>query len=482
MEALSGAYRDVSREYETGQDRMVVTFRCLSAAGMRVTCEFLREQREAVLLERSVDELARVLDAASEKWLDPSYRYRRQAIDQINALTGFSPETVAHSIDLEMKSSRYQHLMQALRNEIGNPSYLDGFQENPNLCGFTRAYGPALVGAIFSSNIPALPHLEVMRTILLKSSCVGRVSAGEPIFLSLYARSLSEIDSSIASCLAVTYWEREDFDCETAFLGSIDHIVAYGGDSQIQRLMSAKPNWMRATWHGHKLGVAYVTRGALGAGGLRELARKIAYDFSIFDGHACLCPQVCFVERGGETDPLGFSAACAEQMRYWQQVLPPRKLDISAASRKYHTKEMYLMREMMGEDVVVVDAPEDLSFMAVLENTDQIEASPGDRFLRVIPVDNAADVERMLGPLARHLQCAALACGPDESVRMSEVAGKLAALGISRIVPPGIMGTPSMMWHHDGEACLAKMLRWCDIELLRPEEMLELTGRADAQI
>ena len=30
------------------------------------------------------------------------------------------------------------------------------------------------------------------------------------------------------------------------------------------------------------------------------------------------------------------------------------------------------------------------------------------------------------------------------------------------------MATPSMMWHHDGEACLASMVRWCDHETSAP--------------
>jgi hypothetical protein len=39
-------------------------------------------------------------------------------------------------------------------------------------------------------------------------------------------------------------------------------------------------------------------------------------------------------------------------------------------------------------------------------------------------------------------------------------------------VPPGIMGRPSMMWHHDGIACLGRMITWCDHELVVPELLL----------
>src|SRR5262249_43133652 len=150
---------------------------------------------------RTVTEIVDLLDSAAERWLDPAYAPRRKAVSLISDITGFSPEMVAHAIDEEQSSSRGPHLIQALTNELGDPAFLDGFQPNDRLGGFCHALGPGLVGAIFSSNIPALPHLEVMRAFLTKSACLGRVSAGEPIFLALYAETLYELDPEMASCL-----------------------------------------------------------------------------------------------------------------------------------------------------------------------------------------------------------------------------------------------------------------------------------------
>jgi hypothetical protein len=70
----------------------------------------------------------------------------------------------------------------------------------------------------------------------------------------------------------------------------------------------------------------------------------------------------------------------------------------------------------------------------------------------------------------RYLQSAAVAAGEGRFDELREV---LARWGVSRVVPPGLMGTPSMMWHHDGTSCLGKMLTWCDHELKLPEELLE---------
>jgi hypothetical protein len=364
--------------------------------------------------------------------------------------------------------------MKALTNELGDPSYLDEFKFNEKLGGYSQAVGPELVGAIFSSNIPALPHLEIMRAFLVKAACLGRVSAGEPIFLSRYARTLAEVDPELASCVAVVYWERGDAEAEAAFLDSIDYLVAYGGEGQTDRLLTSKPPRLEATWHGHKMGFTYVCRDALASDRLRELANKVAYDFSLFDGHACLCPQICLVEKGGDISPLQFAEACAREMEFWAKKLPPRSLEMSDAANKYRLRELTLMEASRDEDMRVVAAPEDYAFTVVVQQTPRFEPSPGERFLRIVPVDGLFDLERMIRPLGKkYLQCAAVAAG---NAGFTELRRILARWGVTRVVPPGLMGTPSMMWHHDGTACLGKMITWCDHEQMLPEELLAVQG------
>ena len=470
LDAMPGGRTPFIKRYQRNDKTLDVTFERLSKEALQLVITFLREKQAAVLEKRSVQEIAEALDQAAEKWLDPGYPPRQQAIEQISALTGFSPEMVAHSIDLEQISSRKPHLIQALINELGKLEYLDGFQPNAHLGGFTRAFGPGLVGAIFSSNIPALPHLEVMRAFLVKAACLGRVSAGEPIFLARYAQTLAEIDPEIASCLAVVYWEHDDLESETLFLESIGYLVAYGSDKQIHRLMSAKPPYLEATWHGHKLGFVYLPREALTRQRIHELADRVSYDFSTFDGHACLCPQLCFVEKDGEVSPAEFARRCATAMASWVKRLPPRQADLSEAAKKYSLRELYLMRQAEDEEIKVIAAPEDHSFMVVYERPAQFEPSPAERFLRLVPVDDLEDLERFIKPLRHYLQCAGVAAVTRETT--VTLRNRLAALGVLRIVPPGFMGTPSMMWHHDGVACLSKMLTWCDNELALPKVLL----------
>ena len=470
IDALPGGSTPFLRRYEHDDEHVEVMFERLSPEALEQVGGFLRRRRREVLARRSVRDIVSLLDRAAALWLDPSYPPRRDTIAEIAFITGFSPEMVAHAIDEEQASSRGPHLLEALRSELGDPEFLDRFRPNPRLGGFSRAFGPELVGAIFSSNIPALPHLEIMRSLLLKAACVGRVSAGEPVFLRRYVETVAELDPELASCLAVVYWERGDDDAEAAFLRSIDYLVAYGGDAQMDRLLSLRPPGLEATWHGHRLGFIYVTREALAAGqDVRKLARSVSYDFTIFDGFACLCPQVCFVEEGGDVSPMELARLCAEEMAGFCRDLPPRTLELAEASRKHTFRQLCLMSSSME----VVAAPEDCSFLVAVEAMERFEPSCGERLVRIAPVSGPADLERLVGALPRrHLQCAAIAAG-DAAARHHELREVLASWGVTRIVPPGIMGRPSMMWHHDGVPCLGRMVTWCDHEVMVPELLLD---------
>ena len=429
-------------------------------AELRAIAAHLRQARQRVLARRSTASIIKALDRTAALWLRPSYRPRLTARHTISILTGFSTEMVARAIELEQAASRAPDMVAALERELGNPAALDAFVSTAK--GRSMALGPELVGGIFSANIPALPHLTVMRAFLVKAACFGRVSIDEPIYLPLYAESLLEIDPELAECLAVVHWDRKDRACEAAFLENLDHLIAYGGDSALSELASRLPPGVRATWHGHRMGFAYVGRPAL-LGGVSALAERLAFDFSIFDQHACLAPQACFVERGGAVSPAAFAKALSDAMADWLDELPPRELDVGESAALRSALDSASLRELMGEGSTRVISPRDrLQGAVVLETPARFEPVPLDRFVRVIPVDGVDELLTYLEPVRAYLQCAALA-GCDERVRRL-----LARLGVSRLCPPGRMGTPTMVWHHDGEGCLASLVRWCDEETRMP--------------
>ncbi|MFT5432460.1 MAG: hypothetical protein ACI9OJ_003159, partial [Myxococcota bacterium] len=347
----------------------------------------------------------------------------------------------------------------ALTRELGDFRALDGFVPMPK--GRTRAFGPGVIGGLFSANIPALPHLTVMRSFLVKAACFGRVSRGEPVYLPLYARSIASLDEDLASCLAVVHWDSARHDVEAAFTRGIDHLIAYGSDRTLSEIRSRARPGLSATWHGHRMGFAAVGRPAM-SGDLADLGRSLAYDFTVFDQHACLAPQACFVETGGDKTVLQLAKAIESGMTYWLKELPARRLTTQEAAPLRSAVDMTLMREAMGEEVTVVSPPKRLQGVVVVEHPDAFQPTPLDRFVRLIPVQSTKEIFQYLQPVREFLQCAAI-IGFDDPFRL-----ELARLGTTRLCPPGATGTPSMVWAHDGNRCIADLVRWCDEETVLP--------------
>ena len=432
-------------------------------AEVQAVANYLKERQHQVLRKRSIHSIIDALDAVAALWLNPDYILRKQACAEIAIISGFSQAMVAHAIELEQLSSRKSDMLDALTRELGSPDALDGFAPTPK--GFSMAVGPQLIGGIFSSNIPALPHLTVMRSLLVKSACLGRVSRSEPVYLPLYLRSLATVDADLASCMAVLHWEHNNHAVENAFLESVDHLIAYGGDASLKDIKSRCPDSLSATWHGHRMGFAYIPKSAL-TGDITELADKIAYDFSVFDQHACLAPQACFVEEGGTHSPRNFAEHLATSMSNWLEKLPPRQLDNNEAARlRQHHDSIWVGQSLGVRQVELLTPTSQIQGSVVLESQNQFEPCPLDRFARVVPINGPQQLIDLLHPMSRYLQCAALA-GPVEP----QIAKALALLGVTRICPPGQMGTPSMVWAHDGRACLNELVRWCDHETIPPGE------------
>jgi hypothetical protein len=422
----------------------------------------LKKKREAYLACLPIESIIDVLDKASRKWLEKGYPYRELVLKTIPAITGFSREVVEASLDVEMESSLREDIWRALRSEIKNPFYLDDFQYSPELGGYSRAFGPELIISIFSENIPALPHLLFMRAALVKAACLGKVSTGEPTFAPLYLKTIEEIDPEIAECMAVLYWRREDEEVEAAALNQVDAVILFGGMEACKFLLDKIPRHIRTLVHGHRLGFGVIGRKRLTHQGLNELAAAIAYDCSMFDQQACLAPHVYYIEEEGEVSPKQLCQALAVAMGSLNIRMPRGKISPGEASTINQLRAKYELRELNGEEVLLLASPHGTDWTVIYEKDPGIfSPSPLNRFIRVYGVDDIFKIPSTIKSIAPYLQNAAVAIGDEREI---EFIRRLGELGVARITSPGKMSVPSMMWHHDGISPLASLIRWCDVE------------------
>ncbi|MCB9780295.1 MAG: hypothetical protein H6742_17130 [Alphaproteobacteria bacterium] len=438
----------------------------LSPDALRALARELRQRAANTLADRPIADIIDVLDRAAARWLDPADPARALALDVLPALTGFSREMVAESIDLEMRSSRAADLWRVLRSELGQPDALDGFVDSPNHPGGrVRALGPGLVGAVFSSNIPALPHLTVMRALLVKAGFLGRSASAEPVFLPLYLQTLWELDPGLARCCAALSWPREEETLEATFLSELDAFVGWGGLDAERHFREAVPAGTPIVFHGHRLGFAFVSREGA-AGPLETLGAGLARDVSTFDQHACLAPHVVFVE-GDLQAAAAVGRAVAAGLAAEALRLPPRTADEGRLADLGQRRAVAEMDAAMGGGLLLVPEDGGPAWTVVVAAEPGFPVSPLDRFLTVVPVAGAWELPDRLRPLRGRLQNAAVSAPGPRGERVREM---LARLGVARLCPPGAMATPSMMWHHDGQACVGGLVRWCDEEAVAPGE------------
>ena len=428
----------------------------------------LAHARDHVLAERSVESIVATLDALAVEWLDDTTPERRLALEVLPRITGASPAMIRESIDLEHASSRADHMMRTLRSEFGNPAVLDGFVDNPMLggSGQTMAIGPTLTGAVFSSNIPALPHLTVMRSLLVKSAFWGRTSHREPTFLPLYLTALERLDPELAACTASLHWPAEKQGLESVFLAKSDCFVGWGGPEAEAHFRAVVPTTTRFVFHGHRIGFAAVDVERA----TEDVAMGIARDASLFDQQACLSPHTVFF-RGDLAQATAFGARMAHAMETVAARLPGRVLTAGEAAAVQQFRGTSEFGEALSMGRLFTPSDGALTWTVSVEPANHFTLSPLNRCITVCAVADWNEAVEMLRPLACWLQNAAMAVHEHDA---PDLKARLAQLGVTRLCEPGLMATPSMMWHHDGEACLASMVRWCDHETLSPEAVPEL--------
>ncbi|MFJ7239304.1 acyl-CoA reductase [Streptomyces olivaceus] len=430
-----------------------------AAGGWQSLGDGLRSAQKA-LRALPVARIVDALDATCSRWADRDFPDRVRARQDITATTGFSAEAVDRSLDVELGNYRAGTLHSVLRRELGDPGVLDGFCQDAELDGHTRAVGPRVTMAVCSGNVPGLPALSLVRALLVKSAVVLKVAGGEPSFAAHFTRTLAEVEPVLADAVVVTYWNSADHDALREAVAQADAVIAYGGDAACAAVRAQVLPGQCYVEHGHKVSVGVLTRAYVDRFGLGEVARRVAEDVSVFNQHACIAPQAYLVEDGGP-GTRRFAGALSEAMAEYAADCPlgtlapgdAAALQMRRASTAWaaaHSPAGGFWRAP-GLDWTVTTVP----------NLSAVQGS-GNRMVGVVPVAGPGDVVHELRTIGPRLQNVGLGAIGQEFWELAEELGRL---GACRISEPGRMSSPSVVWRHDGMPCLALLLRWCDIEM-----------------
>jgi hypothetical protein len=419
----------------------------------------LRRSRNDYLRLLPVDQIVQRIGAAINRWLDPFSSHLHQACRLIPAFTGYPEEAVRKGLAGYLASFRDDNLRRLLREELGDPEVLDGFRPRLAAPGLTRATGPELVTHNFAGNVPGLPAQSLVAATLTKAASLGKVASDEPIFASLFARSLADVDPRLASCLAVTYWPGEDVGPADIAFGAADLVVAYGSDAAIDAVRARVPAGRRVIAYGHKLSFGLIARERLTPDALPDLAERAAYDVARFDQQGCLSPHLFYVEDGGEVTGDQFARALAGALQRWSAVVPRGSLTADERARVADVRRQHEFRAATTGGAVHGTVGDD--WCVLVDPDPTFAASCLNRTVWIKPIVDASALPEVLAPVQRYLQTAAVSADAE---RLIEIASALADLGLDRVCPLGQMGDPPVTWHHDGRFNLLDFVRFTDLE------------------
>lgn len=413
------------------------------------------------------------LGAAGARFLDPTDPLRGEALALLPATCGLSPEMCGVVLDGMARDWTEERLGALVRAELGDARVLDGFgasaaaardptrrgdgpDSGPSLR--TMAVGPSLCVQVVAGSVPGVGVTALVRSLLLKGPTLLKPGRGDVVLPVLFARALRDADPELADALAVVYWPGGRRDLEDAALARADVVTAYGSDETVEELRARTPVTARFVAYHHRVSVGVVGREALAGGALDAAAAAVAEAVALFDRRGCVSPQVLYVEAGDD-GPSRFARALATALGGLEDRLPSGELDPAEASALQQLRGTAELMAAAGEAEVVHGGAS--PWTVVLESGGEPLGSCAGRTVRVRAVGDAADVARLLAPLAPHLQTVGVA-GLGE--RLEETARALGRVGASRVVPFSSVAFPAPWWHHDGRGPLLDLVRWVDLE------------------
>jgi hypothetical protein len=331
-------------------------------------------------------------------------------------------------------------LLDLARLELGHAEALDGFR--PYGGHLARAVAPASILHIVSGNTPHAALQTLIRGLLLGSMNRVKLPSGGLAEVDAFLSVLPEQLSALVECSTTL---------PDAWLPEAEAIVVFGSDETISHFRSRAPAGVPFQSHGHRvsLGIVFDDPGC-------ESADAAARDVSLYDQHGCLSPHDIYVRETSAGFARTYAARLAEAMARFNMHTPRRALSIGEAAAIADLRASYVFRSANDVRVQVWQSAGTTDWTVIYEEDPWFATSPLNRVVFVKPLPE--DFSLALEPVRPWLGAVGIWPATVEN------AGRVAALGASRICPFGRMQFPPVTWHTEGMPNLASLVRWVDFE------------------
>jgi len=423
------------------------------------------------LKNMTVSEIVRVLEKVTARLLDRQDSYRQELERLLPLATGFDEEMVRLNLNAYLQTFRGMQLHRFVAEDFSNPKILDEFQARTQ-GGWSKAFGPDLLVHIWAGNVPALPMWSFFAGLLVKSGSIGKISRAEPVFASLLARLLAEVEPRWAECFCVVWWPTEQTKDQT-LLHLADVVLAYGGNEALNDIQVQLPVTTRFLAHGHKLSFSIVSKSTLSVQKAPQVAKQAALDVVRYDQQGCYSPQMIYVQRGASVSPREFAELLSHELINLEHKLSLRELTLEESAQVASWRDAHQLASLGSTDYTVLGNPSKRSTVVFSEKPLPLSAGPLNRNILVVAVDDLEEITALIANQRQYLQSVGVAASPEELFDLGE---RLGQAGVTRICALGAMTSPEAGWHHDGRFSLLDLVRMVDIDASTEREAERFTS------
>jgi hypothetical protein len=437
----------------------------LDATMIREACDTLKRNREQYLLPRSLPSVIRTISRLSEEWLVPDNPFRRLALEQGPAHTGFSRQTLEAGLNDFFRQITAPSLQSLVEQDLGHLQRLETLaatdaEQRQDRAAHAR--GPQLLVHVSGGLLPNPTLTSMILGLLTRSAQFVKCASGTSFLPRLFAHSLHEAEPKLAACLEVAEWRGGSESLEAVLFAEADCITATGRDETLAALRQRVPVTKRFVAYGHRVSFGYVTQEALSGFSPQKVIANAARDVAAWDQLGCLSPHVIYVETGGKVTPEQFAEQLAEQLATLEASHPRRRLSEEEAAAIATRRSFYEVRAANSRDTRLWASPGSTAWTVVFEEDPRFQLSCLNRFIYVKHVASLRQALEAADAVYGKVSTVGLAAPESRALTLAH---ELARWGVARVCPLGRMQQPPFAWRHDGRPALGDLVTWTDWEL-----------------
>jgi hypothetical protein len=436
----------------------------LSAAMLGEACQTLKRNRERYLAGRSTQSLIGALSSVAKSWLEPGSPFRKLALEQGPAATGFSAATLESGLDSFFRQLTPDGFQTLLEQDVGHTQRLDQMCSTDAERKSNRAAiatGPELLVHIAAGNLPNPALTSIVLGVLARSAQFVKCASVAALLPRLFAHSLYEAEPKLGACLEIAEWRGGNTALEQALFEQADCLTATGSDEALAEIRRRLPAKTRFLGYGHRVSFAFVANEALSVADERKVVAQAAVDVVAWNQLGCLSPHVIYVQAGGSLRPEQFAEVLARELERREESEPRGELPVEAAAAIASRRSIYEVRAGHSPDTRHWCSKGSTAWTVVYEADPRFQVSCLNRFIYVKGVKDLTEALQSADSVRGKVSTVGLAA-PEHTRR--ELATELARWGVSRVCPLGQTQNPPLAWRHDGRPALADLLRWTDWE------------------